>query len=230
MVYTIYESVTENDQKYGQSQLIPLDGDYEKIFVEDPIPDGGAAMHERALDGGRQWTTGFVPTKFYRDGVSLERKPFAQVGTAWGTKLVITKEVRDVIEDMEPSVHQFFPVEIYIDENDPNANSTDEIINVDRDERDLKLRKIGDRFILNVCTRIDSMHKTESVALNEKGFYKSKLDKDKVGPIFSTKAIGSHHLWRDKFFHWTALWSDELFERVRDVVDDELRFERFIEK
>ena len=96
----------------------------------------------------------------------------------------------DILEELEPGVHQFWPMELYI-----------------------KNEKIGDAYWLNICNRLDTMHRKLTYPFNERGFWKPT--KDNPGRlVFEVQKIGEHHAWHDKFRGGTFI-SEEFAARLQ---------------
>ena len=128
--------------------------------------------------------------------------------------ITVSERAKSVIEQFEPGVHQFIPVDF-------------QYANTDKWER---------RYFLNVCHRIDSMDnekatmvlKTVFVAPRNANIYRwrpvsnfvsnneqhlipphlSSATKSKL--VFSRAKIGNKHLWFDKFLGYGPYLSDEL--------------------
>lgn len=108
--------------------------------------------------------------------------------------MLVSLQFRDLVEQYEPGVHQFLPVEMY------NSKAATEAF---------------DRFYWFVCcTLIDSLD-PEHTTLTWRGEYDVriehglrrgfwKLDHDASPPqrpVYSLNAIGSRHLWRDPYYN-----------------------------
>lgn len=130
-----------------------------------------------------------MPTKLQRIGRGLGIFPLLDVDSFAGC-LLVNQTFKDILEELEPGVHQFFPMEIFI-----------------KDE------KVGDRYWLNICNRLDSYDRTRTYPLNERGFWKPTRE-NPGAQVFSVAAIGSHHAWHDKFEPGTFI-SDTLAERLK---------------
>lgn len=102
----------------------------------------------------------------------------------------VSQEFREIIERLEPNVHQFFPVEV--------LNRRGE--------------RIKECWLWVVCQRIDSVDraKTTMVLHNESIWipahmaYKNEADAEKyknIKPVivFNSSQVGDRHFWRDSF-------------------------------
>jgi hypothetical protein len=101
--------------------------------------------------------------------------------------LAVSPRFCDLVEQFEPGVHQFFPVDIYKDlNNDPVATY----------------------YWINVCNRIDSVDGEKSGLFwkpaydGTRGLWRSKDDEYKL-PVFDLSKIGEAHLWVDPYVSQT---------------------------
>jgi hypothetical protein len=121
---------------------------------------------------------------------SMNRIP-PDIEKSYGS-LIISEQVRDIIEPFEPNVHQMLPVDLYR----PKAN---------------------DPFVryywLVVCNRIDSVdakHTTfERLGRNKDGIWELNGDPTK-NIVFSSSAIAGRHMWIDPFLGSNPRISDQL--------------------
>jgi hypothetical protein len=93
----------------------------------------------------------------------------------WNAHFFVCQTFKDILDELEPDVHQFFPIEV-----------------IQAGE------KITDYYWLNVCNRLDTYHPELTYPRNERGFFKYK-EGEPASVVFSTEAIGDHHAWIDKF-------------------------------
>lgn len=112
--------------------------------------------------------------------------------------MLVSSRFRDLVERFEPGVHQFLPVRMMRDDSDADP---------------------FDIFYWFVCCNLLDTLDPERTTLNWRGSYHERMDdglrrgywqynhsvEPKQKPVFSLKAIGDHHLWRDAY-------------RVRDYV------------
>ena len=84
-------------------------------------------------------------------------------------RFMVTKVLKDILEELEPGAHQFFPMAVY-----------------------WKGEKITDNFWLNLCTRLDEYHPELTYPRNERAFFKPvKGGSNSI--VLSIEAIGGHH-------------------------------------
>jgi hypothetical protein len=140
------------------------------------------------MASGYKIDTTTVPKKMRWE--SMNRIP-PDIEKSYGS-LIISEQVRDIIETFEPNVHQMLPVDLYR----PKAN---------------------DPFVryywLVVCNRIDSVdakHTTfERLGRNKDGIW--DLNRDPVKTIvFNRLAIAGRHMWLDPFIVNGLQLSNEL--------------------
>jgi hypothetical protein len=82
--------------------------------------------------------------------------------------------VKDVIENFEPHIHQFFPVELVWKDGGHAAY----------------------RFWFVPCNRLDTVDRARTTFEFRNVWF---LDGSKKELVFSRSQIGSHHVWIDKF-------------------------------
>jgi hypothetical protein len=107
----------------------------------------------------------------------------------------LSSEVRDMIETLEPGVHQFFPVEIY---------------GVDGNIREPR------RYLLNICQLVDAIVDGRYAVLNDGSrlYRASSLKPIKI----RRKDVSNLHLWRDRrLAHQKLLVSDVLYRQIADA-------------
>lgn len=144
-----------------------------------------------------------MPTKLRRGGPGLDIFPLLDVDS-YTSCLLVNQTFKDILEELEPGVHQFFPMEIFI-----------------------KDYKVGDRYWLNICNRLDSKHRGLTWPLNEYGLHRPTREQranDKL--VFSEDAIGGHHAWHDKFELGTFI-SDAFAERVQAAGLNGITYQHF---
>ncbi|MEM7242963.1 MAG: DUF1629 domain-containing protein [Pseudomonadota bacterium] len=180
------------DEPSANSQeavFLPDNGDFDNVRLIDYTQDEGGLIPQRGgLTVGRPYAPGPMPTKIKRDGRDAKRLSVLDVEHFYGQPLVI-EAFKDIVEEHEPDVHQFFPMDAYIGEE-----------------------LVGKYFYFNVCNRLSTIHREKTFPLNERGFWKPKKGEPSAF-VLSTELIGSHHAWRDKFGHGCYI-SDKLGGRL----------------
>ena len=190
------------------SSVKPLDGDIKQVEVVDATPDGGmpfAGPVATPLSSGRHVRTENLPTRMHwgsRGGASIP--DFDN-----GLILNVSERARDVIETVEPDVHQFVPVEYESTSGKP----------LDR------------RYFLIVGNRIDGVSRQSpgmilfrdimwrpARDLPEDQRPPGYSDEIKAELAFDAAAIGGVHLWVDKHISSVAVYlSDLLAQAIREA-------------
>ncbi|MBO6868599.1 MAG: hypothetical protein JJ877_16280, partial [Thalassococcus sp.] len=114
MVYHIVggdwdSSKVEDDQ---HSWIEVLEGDINDIRLIDPTLDDGTLITKEGLGVGRPMMAEGMPTKVVRKGVGLKIKPLVDAEAFYG-QLLVSDAFKEIVEELEPGVHQFFPMELY---------------------------------------------------------------------------------------------------------------------
>lgn len=116
----------------------PLDGDLDDVELDDMEPEYGRRIFpDERLKYGRRVVREGLPRKIQFNG---NNHTIPEVGDCY-THIFVSSEIRDIVEEFEPEVHQFFPVEVLYQDG----------------------RHGADRFWLNVCQRLATIHPTKSV-------------------------------------------------------------------
>ncbi|MEW5683900.1 MAG: DUF1629 domain-containing protein [Pseudomonadota bacterium] len=171
-----------------------LDGDVSKIEVADKTPDAGFDLNTASTYPcyqGRAVKTDFVPTKIEYQ----EKGPLPDANKAFGL-LTFAERFRDVVEVIEPGVHQFLPVDYF----------------------DRKGAPLGRQHIFVAGNRLDSVHRERSNMVLVKGMRwcppsdiagRAPDPRDVVLPhidmaapgalVFSNQKVGDKHAWCDMF-------------------------------
>jgi len=91
--------------------------------------------------------------------------------------LCVSPRFKDVIERLEPSVHQFFPLEIVNKAREP----------------------IAEHWLWVVCNLIDSVDRAHSNMrfINGRRWTADGVENPKL--VFSSSQIGDYHFWRDQY-------------------------------
>lgn len=193
MAYFLYE---DNNDKYS---LVAdyVDKDASEIELIDDTKDGGTYINRfNSYTSGRPVKPETVMKKFMIGG--RKRKLRGLLAT-FGGILAVTDEFKGIVEDLEPGVHQFLPVDLIW--------------------RDGTLAE--KRYFLFVGQRLDTTHK-EKTTRNWRGSFwdihkKSEVEADPSLDklVLASSAIGSSHLWYDKHLISKPIVSEVLGERLR---------------
>ncbi len=195
-----------------------LDGNRDLVRLVDDTPDGGTLIAGSGV--GRPVVPDHMPKKIgLRDAhPSWKLLDFEKSGVGWR----ITTAAKDLIERLEPGVHQFFPVEVFAYSYDPttwqdiygNYDPVADGTHVDR--------KIADQWFFVICNRLDTMNRELTVGLLDNGNYGPGLLKLGIGGkpleqpprlVLNQSAIGQTHIWCERCVGHT-FFSDRLIEEI----------------
>jgi hypothetical protein len=152
--------------------LEAIDGDVKKIRVVDETPDGGGNIFPGSTDAGRHIELHDIPTKVRVLG---PRYPLLDFYAFSRNTLVVPQAFKDLIDELEPNVHQFFPLEL---------------------QRAKK--KVGERYWFIFGQRLDTLDFAASYPpRDETGRQLAKSERLAVH-IFSIQKIGKAHAWVDR--------------------------------
>jgi hypothetical protein len=195
-----------------------LDGDYRLVKPVDPTPDGGR-MISGARDG-RSVHADHVPTRIALRDAHPDRLLLDFELSAIGLK--ISTAAKDLIERLEPGVHQFFPVEVFAYSYDP-ATWQDVYGNYDPVPAGTHVdRKIADQWFFVICNRLDTMNRDLTVGIMDNGIYAphflkqgrgGKLLVDQERLVLNSSAIGKAHVWCERCVPG-IFFSDELIAQI----------------
>ncbi|WP_298985753.1 DUF1629 domain-containing protein [uncultured Roseibium sp.] len=159
-----------------------LDGNPEKIEYEDTTPDKGVnpLFKPGRSYAGRAVKSANVPTKI--KWKSRKHPPYDVFRTRG--LIVVSETFKKIIEKHEPSVHQFFPIEIVFDDNSHARQM----------------------YFFNICNRLDTMDKERTTARFDRVLW----DPSTGEFVFSKKKIGNRQAWRDKFLDYGLFLSDDV--------------------
>jgi hypothetical protein len=178
-----------------------MDGDFAQVFVNDPTPDGGGRISRVTYHVGRPIIVDQnIPTKLRRGGPNIKRAKLLDVNRYSGSLDLVNQTFKDIVEEFEPGVHQFFPMDYF------DAKGEE---------------KIGEGYLMIICQRLDTLHDTLCIPpRNDRGFVDRRnpayADRDESldRVVFSKEKIKGHHMWHDKFHGRSNLFSNALAERL----------------
>lgn len=191
MVWTVGVGTIKGVERVDQ-HTVAVDGDRKKLeFVDDKHEDGRQPRASYG-DSGKALKNINIPTLFKVEGVSPTKQTLADITYAGGVRMLVPKLFKDIVEDFEPDVHQFFPATI-IHRNKP----------------------IADRYIFNICNRLDTVNRNLTVPEMPVGtLYKGISGTEGHKFVHDVKAIASFHAWHEKFRSGTY-FSDELYQAIQ---------------
>ncbi|MDE1131093.1 MAG: hypothetical protein OSA49_05970 [Ascidiaceihabitans sp.] len=181
-----------------------MDGSFLDVKVADLTPDDGGPIMKSSWHVGRAVNPDHMPTKLRRTGPPISRAKLLDVNNFAGSLDLVCQTFKDIVEEFEPDVHQFFPMTYY------NSKGTE---------------VIGEGYFMVICQRISTLHETLCVPpLDERGRYKStsveespdyqKRDKSLDRKVYSTSKIGGRHMWHDIKNAGPFMFSNALGERL----------------
>ncbi|WP_333815045.1 imm11 family protein [Tabrizicola sp.] len=131
---------------------------------------------------GRALKPNNIPTKF-RWGGSAERMPDLMLSHS---VMLASDKVKDIIEGLEPGVHQFFPLETWAKGNTPARRM----------------------YLMNICNRLDSVDRKKTTKpMRDQHSWRN----GKPGElVFSLAQIGGHKLWHDKHIFDNMYFIDDV--------------------
>lgn len=167
---TVYYLGADNPAS-NPREIEPIDGDYKKVEVIDPAPDGGMHFsYGYQFKSGRPIKSDNLPKKFlYRS-----KLPVQDYETRYGM-ILVSSRFREIIEEFEPGVHQFFPIE-YVRENNIH---------------------VAKMWMMVVCKRLDSVDR-EHTTMKLNFFWSGDGAPPDAKLIFNEATIDGHHIWCDK--------------------------------
>lgn len=193
MAYFLYE---DNNDKYGLI-LDYVDKEPSEIELIDDSKDGGTRINRfNSYTKGRSVKPETVMKNLMIGGRKRKLRGILQT---FSKIFAVTDEFRKIVEELEPGVHQFLPVDL-----------------IWRDET-----LAEKRYLLFVGQRLDTTHK-EKTTMKWRDFFwdihaesevESDPSLDKI--VLSSDAIGSSHLWYDKHLISMPIVSEVLGERLR---------------
>lgn len=166
-----------------------VDGDLGKVENEDRSIDIGInpPSATEAMEFGRRVRTDFLPTKI-RPTTAQSRMP--DFGRAHSGH-ICSARFRDVVEALEPGVHQFVPVEVVRKNND----------------------HVAGMFWFVCCNRLDTLEiSLVRPPLNELGLYSGLSNDRRI--VFNRSQVGGHHIWIDKRAIGGYLWATDVFHKA----------------
>lgn len=172
----------------GNLQRLGPDGEF--VELEDYTPDGGGGLKRGfALSSGRRVKPESLP-KVMR---WMSQRQLLDYEAAFVP--TISERFRALIEEIEPRVHQFEPIEFIAKDRSP----------------------LGSRWFWQVCNRLDTVdrEKTDLVMGNVIWRTDESIPKDqRIGYVFNLFQIGNAQFWFDKHQCSMKLCSDKAKIRI----------------
>ena len=188
------------------SSVEPLDDNINAVEVADPTPDGGLPLNRTyAKHCGRAVLAETLPKRM--QWASRGGAPMPDFDN--GLILNVSERARDVIEGVEPGVHQFVPVDYFR----PSGE------------------ELGRRFFLFAGNRVDGVHRASPGMMLLQGMMwipardrspderPADFDPNAEPAIFfDASRIEGYHMWIDKHLRMTEpVVSDEMAAAIADA-------------
>ena len=158
--------------RLDEETFTPVDGDFDKVVVADKSDDGGRYVKNSMFDNGRPIRTEHMPTVWKRRPT---KNPLCDVMSAYKGALLVSAAFREIVERLEPGVHQFLPVRI-----------------------ETSGRTVAEMFYFVVCRRLDALDAEACVPKLEDGqrvFPGARKPGEKR--VFDGRRIAGCHVWHD---------------------------------
>ncbi|MCI5075208.1 DUF1629 domain-containing protein [Oricola sp.] len=180
-----------------------LDGDIARIRPADVTPDDGIRIKSSCSNQGRPLETAFMPTRMR---VAGPKRRLTDVLPGY-MSLLVPARFRALLEELEPVLHQFFPIILEWSDGSP----------------------AGDRFWFNVCNRIDGVS-PEGTTFEFRNIWFLDGSPDKT-LVFSRQRIGARHAWAEKLISGfnRPFISDVFAERLQEAGLSGMKLQRFDE-
>ncbi len=176
------------DQLYGNS-LYSINREHRNIRLVDPAQDDGTRIWPHSFDVGRPVDPATMPKFLARIGP----KEHALLDLySFGNDVVVPEAFKQIVEELEPGVHQFFKMQIV-------------------EEDDKSLKPIGERYFMVACNRLATLHDTLCEPALVDG-WPERQSQTKL--IFSNQKIDQAHVWIDKKLSQTLFISEALHARL----------------
>jgi hypothetical protein len=145
-----------------------------KVAVIDQTDDRGTGFDD-PVNKGRAVSVDYFPKKIRKQGPRRRIPDMERVGGF----IVVSQKYKDLVDNFEPGVHQFSPVEVYWDKNEP---------------------PVGTYYFFNICNRLDTTDKVKSTQTWHSTAVASFWRYGKLGEtlIFRKGSYGKAVLWADK--------------------------------
>jgi hypothetical protein len=101
---------------------------------------------------------------------------------------LVSVKLRDLIEELEPGVHQFQPIELIWKKDESHA---------------------ADFFWFNPCNRVDGIDRTHSTAKFDEKTGKWKYEGGEF--VVNLEQVAGHHIWVDSRASFGTNWVSEAF-------------------
>lgn len=185
MVYFL----SQQDNELYSYDVEPLDGDWQSVQPIDMSKDGGVRIKASCYYQGRRIDGELLPSSFKLSG---PKRDLVEVQKHFGA-FWVPQNFKEIVEKLEPGVHQFFPIELVWSDGGHAAH----------------------RYWFNICNRLDSVDR-ERTTVEFRNTWYLKGDKSKM-LVFNRSQIGSCHVWIDKFIAGNKPFVSEAFKKEMEM-------------
>lgn len=169
---------------------VPKDYDPKKLTLEDMEQDGGFYVgYDGSLMSGRRVKREGMPSKVKW----WDRRPVPDFQILHSPTMIVSQRFREVVESIEPGVHQFEPVE-YVTKGGEH---------------------VADMFVFVICNRIDSVDRDLTTMYRFDNYWKAGGPLGGSRLAFNSAQVGNHHIWIDKYLPDYRLASSTFVDAVR---------------
>jgi hypothetical protein len=182
-----------NERNMWKSRVIqPKDYEPKTLQLEDPAQDGGLYVgYDRSLLSGRRVKREGLPTRVRWS----DKRPVPDFQISYAPTMIVSQLFRDVVEHVEPGVHQFEPVE-YVGKDGVH---------------------VANMFVFVICNRIDSVDRERTTMYRFKNFWQAAGPTGGSRLVFNAAQVGDHHLWIDKYLPDFRLASSDFVTAAREA-------------
>lgn len=173
MAFRIFEDDADGYDTYFEW----VDGNAEKVKLVDPTLDGALGLEEEGrihtFACGRPIYPDFIATKLISNRQKIVGD-FYQAVDPGG--LLVSAKFKNIVEKLEPSKHQFFPVEILSEQKS----------------------FLQEMFLMIICNRLNTAdaNATTMVLLDNWAWVEPEgTTQEESKIVLCTEKIGNHHLW-----------------------------------
>lgn len=184
MVYSI--SYEPSGSSYPKAKQV--NGEISELELEDTSPDGGVGLNLARSFSGRRVIPSSVPKKI-RWCSRRQLQDHEDV-----VKRTVSDRLRILVEEIEPEIHQFIPVE-FVD----NIGA-----------------HLAYRYFWQVCNRIDSVHHEKTNWILKNGVVWFPPADEKPHLVFDLSKVGDAKFWHDKHRTEGPYIIDEVRNRLED--------------
>ncbi len=192
MVYALFTGKTLAEHETSLAEyLVPTNGNIKAVELVDATQDSGRSIRTGSFDHGRPIKPENLPTMF--KGERANKYALSDCHNAPGKGLLISARFKEIIETLEPDVHQFFPIAIKQGQ-----------------------KEIGTLYFFVVCNRIDGLDHAACVPpIRASDCLYSPTYGLTDRRVFSHSQIGAAHIWAER--HELGLW---MSDKMRNAISN----------